>query len=275
MTKRLMLSLMTLAACATPAPVVEADIAPPTLPTQELTVTSQSLTDCAVKLVGTIEAPVAATLKKATWEFVVDGAVVKSGEQPIGLALTAGQPGTFSLEQSLTYVKDGDELKAMDARGGALLLAMRGTLVVELPGAKTVEVPFAKSKEVRTPRLPHVKFQEYEAGRFSESEVQAVFHVGVVNPNGFEISLSQLPYAVTVAGKKVKEDVIGAGERVSAGSTGVFDITVTVNEETHGKDVKKLIKSLSLPFALTGTLKTAMYEEALDAKGEIKLNASK
>ena len=272
--KQLLILVALCLSCASQQALVVEEVGAPTVPTQEFQVVSQSLTDCGVKLTGSLEAPAALTMEKATFELVVDGTVLKSGEQPLGIAVAAGQSGTFTLEQTFTYVKDTEELKAMDARGGSLLVAIRGNIVTTIAG-KSVLVPFAKSKEVRTPRLPHVKYQEYEAGRFSESEVQAVFHVGVVNPNGFELSLTNLGYQVTIAGKKVKEDVIGAGERVAPGSTAVFDITATVNEESHGKDVKKLIKGLVLPFVLTGTLKTPLYEEALDAKGDIKLNLSK
>lgn len=267
------------------APTVRPDVEPPTLPAQDMTVESQSLTDCTVKLKGTVQAAGESLLvEKAVTEFVVDGQVVKKSEQALGLAVEAGKSADFTLDQNFTYVKDAEELKAMDARGGSLLLALRGELVVqvtlpavnELPAeTKTVTLPFARSKEVRTPRLPHVKVVDFEAGRFSESEVQAVFHVGVVNPNPFPVIINGLTYALVLGGKQVTEGKHGAGDKIAASSTGVFDVTGTMNEETNGKDVKTLIKGLKVPYALTGQLTTALYSEPLEAKGDIKLNASK
>jgi LEA14-like dessication related protein len=277
-------AVFAVAACKS-APEVRPESAPPTLPQEEFVVVTQSLTEVNVKYTGTVAAAdEAVTVEKAKWEFVVDGAVRRSGEKPLGVAVAAGQQASFALEESLTYVKDAEELTAMDARGGSLLLAMRGTLVVTVPvpavgdqpaSTRTLELPFARSREVRTPRLPHLKLVEFEAGRFSEVEVQATFHLGVVNPNPFQISLQGLDYAVSMAGKEVTKGTMGAGERVLPASTGVFDVTATMNEETHGKDAAKIVKSLTVPYVLTGTLRAQLYDEALESKGDIKLKPAK
>lgn len=277
-------SLLLLAACKT-APDVVAEVTPPSVPQEDFVVVTQSLTQVDIKYTGTVAAgtdPV--TVEKAAWEFVVDGTVKRSGESKLGLSAPAGQTVDFALADSLTYVKDEEELKAMDARGGSLLLAMRGTLFVTVPVAangdqpaskRTVELPFAKAREVRTPRLPHLKMMDFEAGRFSENEVQAVFHLGVVNPNPFQISITGLDYAAQLSGKEVTKGTVGAGERVSPASTGVFDVTATLNEETHGKDAGKIVKGLIIPYLLKSALHAALYSEDLESRGEIKLKASK
>lgn len=270
-----------LAACKT-APELGPEKAPPELVDQNFEITSQSLTECDVKLTGTVaSAEQNVTIEKAHYEFVVDGEVRRSGDKALGIAVPAGGQASFTLTEALRYVKDEEDLKAMDARGGSLLTALRGTLTVtaDVPaegGApaskKTYELEFARSKDVRTPRLPHVTLREFEAGRFADDEVQAVFHIGVENPNPFYLSISGVAYVVTVAGKEMKKGTIGAGEKISPSSSGVFDITVTVNQDSHGKDVVKLIKGLKLPFTVSGALNAPMYVEPLTAEGEIKLN---
>ncbi|MFO0598512.1 MAG: LEA type 2 family protein [Myxococcaceae bacterium] len=282
--KKLMLgAVLCLAACKTTTEV--ADVMPPSVPVEDFAVVTQNLTQVDVKYTGSIEAGTdAITVETAKWEFVVDGAVKRSGEAKLNLQAPAGQKVDFTLSESLTYVKDEEELKAMDARGGSLLLAMRGTLVVKVAqaaqgdqpaGTKTVELPFAKSREVRTPRLPHLKLVDFEAGRFSEVEVQATFHLGVVNPNPFMISMSGIEYSVSLSGKEVGKAFIGQGEKVLPASTGVFDVTATLNEETHGKEAAKIVKSLVVPYVLDATLKTALYSETNQSKGDIKLKAQK
>ncbi len=276
-------ALWVLSCKSAPPPV--ADVPIPTVPNEELVVVTQNLTDVSVKYTGTVEAGAQdVRLTKAVYEFVVDGQVLNSDESALDVKIAQGQSQPFSIEHGFTYVKDTDALKAMDARGGSILLSLRGkvlaTLTIPAQGeapavTKTVELPFARAKEVRTPRLPHLKLVDFEAGRFSESEVQVLFHLGVVNPNPFPITVTGLPYQIELAGKKIADATIGAGEKVTNASTGVFDVSVTMNEETHGKDVKKLIKGLIVPYAVTGTLKTAMYDEPLEAKGEIKLTPPK
>jgi LEA14-like dessication related protein len=280
MKRTLLVVVLAFGACKTGPQVVD-EVPPPTVAQEDFTVVNQSLTQCDVKYGGTIAAGGAAiSVKKAHWEFVVDGVVMRSGDVGLNLSAAAGATADFSLQESLTYVKDEDDLKAMDTRGGSLLLALRGTLVVvvEATGAvpsSTLELPFAKSREVRTPRLPHLKLIEFEAGRFSDVEVQATFHLGVVNPNPFQISLAGIDYGVKLGAKEVSKGTIGAGERVSAASTGVFDVTATLNEETHGNGAAKIVKSLVVPYELKASLRAALYTETIDGQGSIKLKPNK
>jgi LEA14-like dessication related protein len=257
-----------LTACATAE--VKPDLPAPTLENQDLQVVSQSLTEFHLKLMGKLKCADACTATRAKFELVVDGKVVHSGEKDLSQAA-----GDFTLDQTAKYVASADELRAMDARGGSLLAAIRGTLQVTQAG-KSFAVDFARSREVRVPRLPHVKFQELEAGRFSEEEAAITFHIGVNNPNPFELRVDEIKYEVTVAGKKVGDGTIGRGERVSPASTGVFDIEVKIDASTHGDaEIKKLIKSKVLPYEITGSMAAELHSETFDFKGDVKLNQSK
>ena len=162
----------------------------------------------------------------------------------------------------------------MDTRGGSLLCALRGTLFIKGP-LKTTQVPFARSRDVRVPRLPHVKFQELEAGRYSDDETGVTFHIGVVNPNPFDVKLTSLNYKVAIAGKPVADSEIGKGDKVSPSSTGVFDIEAKANVETHGPEITKLIKARVLPYVITGELVTELYSENFEFKGNLNLPAAK
>lgn len=260
-----------LVACAAGAPKPTGPA--PEVPSQELQVT-QSLTDFNLKFVGKVTGPDGAKVETASWELVVDGKVMSSGTAPVGATISGGAPADFSFSVSSKYVGSAEELKAMDARGGSLLVALRGKLSLR-SGDAALEAPFARSREVRVPRLPHMTMKELEGARFSENEAGITFHLGVNNPNPFEIYLSQIAYEVQVAGKTVEKDVIARGERVSPASTGVFDVEVRVEEATHGKDVVKLIKSQVLPYVLSGTLQADLFTEPFDFKGDLKLNVSK
>jgi LEA14-like dessication related protein len=261
-----------LAGCATVE--VKSALPPPTLPAQELTVVSQSLTEFRLKFTGKVEASEAVTVEKAIFELVVDEKVVKSGEVPLTVAVQPGTPSEFSFEQSSPYVASADELKALDARGGSLLCALRGKLVVK-GSTKPIEIPFARSRDVRVPRLPHAKFQEFEAGRYSEDEAGVTFHIGVVNPNPFEVKMTSIKYKILIADKPVAEGEIGKGDKVSPSSTGVFDIEAKVNADTHGPDVKKLIKARTLPYVITGELDAELFSETFEFKGNLNLPPAK
>lgn len=253
---------------------VKAEVPVPTVPTQDLLVTSQGLTEFKLKFAGKLSASEAVTIEKATFELVVDEKVVKKGEAVLNLQAGANTPTDFSIEEASQYVTSADELKAMDTRGGSLLTALRGTLTVKGAG-RTDQVPFARSREVRVPRLPHAKFQELEAGRYSEDETGVTFHIGVVNPNPFEIRITGIKYTVLIADKQVADGEIGKGERVSPSSTGVFDIEAKATAETHGPDIKKLIKARTLPYVIKGELSAELFSESFEFKGTITLPAAK
>ena len=272
MNKALLLAVVASAGCASVE--VKPAGAPPTLPVQELAVVSQGLTEFHLKFTGKLEAGDPVTIEKANYELVVDEKVVKSGVVPLNVNVPAGTPTDFTLDQTIPYVTSAEELKAMDTRGGSLLCALRGKLFVK-GAAKTTEVPFARSREVRVPRLPHVKFQELEAGRYSDDETGVTFHIGVVNPNPFEVKISSLKYKILIADKPVAESEVGKGDRVSPSSTGVFDLEAKANVETHGPEIVKLIKARTLPYVITGELNAELFSETFEFKGNLNLPAAK
>ena len=270
----LCLAVLALTGCKT-APEVKPASAPPELSSQELTIAEQGLTEFSVRLDGQVKSADAAKIEKANYELVVDGKVVHSGEAVVAAEVPAGGAGAFKIEQTSKYVASAEDLKAMDARGGSLLVAIRGKAVVFRQGQPQTVLEFAKSREVRVPRLPKVKLHELDAARYDAEEASATFFLGVDNPNPFPVKLTGLDYKIVVAGKPMGEGVRGSGEKVAASSTGVFEVQVHVNKETYGPEVAKLIKTLTLPYLVTGSVKGDLLDEPYELKGDIKLNVSK
>lgn len=265
-------AVLVLAGCKT-APEVQ-PIAEPELTSQELQIAEQDLTDYRVRFVGQLAAPGGATVEKATYEMVVEEKVVKSGEVPLGLSIEPGQTGEVRLEETGRYVGSAEELKEMSSRGGALLTALRGKLHLRV-GGRPLELPFARARDIRVPRLPHVKLHDLDAARFSAEEANAMFYVGVVNPNPFTIRINGVSYTLTIGGKQVSQGTIGKGEKIGPAATGVFETQVVVNQESYGPEVVGLIKSLKLPYLMAGALTGELVDEPYELKGEIKLNVSK
>jgi LEA14-like dessication related protein len=265
------LAVLIIAACKTAPDTKPAGA--PELTSQEVEI-KQELTEFSIKFVGKLKSPDAATIEKANWELVVDGKVVKTGEAPLSVQAPAGVEAPFEIATTSKYVESAAELKAMDTRGGYLLGALRGKLTLRRNG-KTEQLEFAKSHEVRTPRLPQVKMHSIDGARYSPDEANILFSVGVVNPNPFPIRISGVDYKLTIAGKPMSDGTLGKGDKVEPSSTGVFEVQIAVNQETYGKEVGKLIKSLTLPYQMTGELKGDLLAEAYDLKGDIKLNVSK
>ncbi len=273
--RRLMLAVCgaLLCACsgAKPKPVVLL----PTLQSQELEVVSQSLTDFAVRLVAKFEPTDPVSVTRVKYELVVDGAVVKSGEEPMDMKIPADATAELHVDGTHIVAHSAAELKALDAKGGNVLVALRGVFITKSGFENaTGELPFARSREIRLPRLPKVKLKEVVGYKNAEDDAQFTVYLSVENPNPFQLNLSRLTYLVTVAGTKVGEGVFGAGDKINASATGVFEERFNVTRETHGKDVSKLIKTLRLPYSISGELTAPMMSAPYEFKGVITLNPS-
>lgn len=265
------------AACAAPEKAPEAP--PPQIASEELDVV-QDLTRFHLRLHGTVTSPRPAKISRAKWEMVVDGDVIKSGEEQLDVAVPAADPeteqteaGKFEIKGSSQYVDSPEELKAMSARREPLLAALRGTLFISRDG-QTYELPFAKSRDVRTPRLPAVVLHDIE-GFYSDKEVAVQIRVGVSNPNNFPLAVSSLTYASTAAGKGMAEGTLTRADTIDPSSTGLFDITYKVNEQSHGKEAAAMFKAQQIPWGVTGQLRGDLFEIPYSFDGTLRINISR
>jgi LEA14-like dessication related protein len=264
------LALVVLTACKSGPPPA----APPAITAQELLVVEQGLTEFRLRLEGDVHSAGPARLERATYEFVVEGNVVGKGEQVMSTDVAPGQTARFSIEESSQYVKSAEELQAYNQRGGSLLVALRGTLYVRQGNTK-IPLEFARSRQIRVPRLPSVKVHSMDGARYSSEEVNVQLALGVVNPNPFALQLDGLTYSLMLGGKPVGEGKLGAGEKVSASSTGVFEVAAALNTQSHGTEAQKLIKTRSIPYEIRGELKGKLYDVPYSLPGTLKLNVSR
>lgn len=249
-------------------------VGPPSLSAQETSITSQDLTDVAVRFTGQLSSPGPAVLEKADYELVSEGRVVKSGSAPLDVALQPGVPASFSFQERAAYVRGPEDLRALSERGGNLLLALRGTLTVR-SGDVVQTVPFAASRGVRVPRLPEVVVQSLDAGRYSDEEVNLILRVGVRNPNPFPVRLEQVSWALTVGGRPLGEGTLARAVTVGASAQGVYPVEAAVTRATWGPDVKALLSKGTLPWALQGELAGPLLRVPYQLTGDVKLQVAR
>ncbi|XXF79352.1 LEA type 2 family protein [Myxococcaceae bacterium GXIMD 01537] len=247
---------------------------PPFLTVQETSLTSQDLTDVAVRFSGQLQAPAPAVLERADYELVSEGRVLKTGTAALGVALQAGAPADFSFEERATYVSGPEDLQALSARGGNLLVALRGTLTVRT-GERLATVPFAASREVRVPRLPEVVLHSLDAGRYSDEEVNLILRVGVRNPNPFPVRLGALSWALSVGGRAFGEGTLASAATLGASALGEYPLEVSVTRDTWGPGVKALLARGSLPWRLSGELAGPLMRVPYHLDGDVKLQTSR
>jgi hypothetical protein len=190
------------------------------------------------------------------------------------VAVPAGGSAPFAVDARGPYPTAGADAGDGAPVEGTVLAALRGKLFLNVGGQK-VELEFAKAREIRLPQLPNVVVKEVDFARYSSSEAGGTFYLGVKNPNPFPVHISELTYAVTINDRAVGDGELGKGEEVAPASTGVFELQLSVNPETYGQDVEKLIKGQALPYALKGELVARKFKTPYALRGDIKLNVSK
>jgi LEA14-like dessication related protein len=237
-------------------------------------VPAQGLTEATVHYTGQVVSPVPGVLEKADYELVSDGQVVKTGSTALNVPLTPNQPTSFSFEQRAPYVRGAEDLKAMSARGGTILLALRGILTVR-SGQNVETLPFAASRSVRVPRMPEVVLESLDGARYSATEVNLTLRLGVKNPNPFPLRMDQLTYALQVGGKPLSEGTLSKADTVEASSTGVYPLEASVSPTTWGPEVKALIAKGVLPYTVKGELTGPLLKVPYSLDGTVKLNVSK
>jgi LEA14-like dessication related protein len=248
---------------------------PPTLALQEATVPSQGLTDATVRYSGQVVSPSPGVLEKADYELVSDGQVVKTGTATLNVPLSPNQPTSFSFEERAAYVRGPEDLKALSERGGTLLLALRGTLTVR-SGQQVETLPFAASRAARVPRLPEVIMESLDGARYSATEVNLIFRLGVKNPNPFPLRVDQLTYALEVGGKELDKGTLAKADTVDASATGVYPLEASVSPATWGSEVKGLVSKGVIPYAVKGELTGGpLLRVPYTLEGRVLLNVGK
>ncbi|WP_224370213.1 LEA type 2 family protein [Hyalangium versicolor] len=247
---------------------------PPVLTLQETTVPHQALTDATVRYAGQVESPVPGVIEKADYELVSDGQVVKTGTASLNVPVAANQPTSFSFEERAPYVRGPEDLKTLSERGGSMLLALRGTLTVR-SGQNVETLPFAASRSVRVPRLPEVVMDSMDAARYSATEVNLTFRVGVKNPNPFPLRVDQLNYELVVNGKSLGTGQLAKADTVDASAAGVYPLEASVSPATWGPEVKQLIAKNVLTYTLKGELAGPLLKVPYSLEGTVRLNVSK
>lgn len=235
---------------------------------------TQGLTDATVHYAGQVVSPVPGVIEKADYELVSEGQVVKTGTASLNVPLTPDQPTAFSFEERAAYVRGPEDLKALSEKGGTMLLALRGTLTVR-SGQDVETLPFAASRSVRTPRLPEVVMQSLDAARYSATEVNVTFRVGVKNPNPFPLRVDQLNYTLLVAGKSLGDGMLAKADTVEASATSVYPLEASVSPATWGTEVHRLIAKGVITYTLKGELTGPLLKVPYTLEGNVKLNVSK
>ena len=125
------------------------------------------------------------------------------------------------------------------------------------------------TREVRLPLLPMIKL-EAQVGRVDGGrEGEVFFHMGIYNPNGFELEIDKVAYVITIADKQMLERP-GEPDAIPAGAERPYDESVKLNTETYGPEVSTMLRQPAVPYTLEGVVVVKGIEVPIKFGGDME-----
>ena len=252
--------------CAGAPPV--APVAPEALQAERLAITDQTLSgftaEARFELTNTGETPMQIT--GATYDLTMDGKPLTAGQMDLDQTASPGAIVSLRVPVSAEVVHNGDELKAMVARGDSPIpLLMKGTIKTSQGGTQS-EIPFSRTGELRAPRLPVPRMNDTALGR-SDQDVTVSFYFGLENQNPFEIKVKNITYKAVVDGKEIGSGTASIGDRLPASQTAEYPIQENVLNLDRSKT--------EIPYRFSGSVDLGLVQVPIDLTGTMKFEASK
>ena len=137
-------------------------------------------------------------------------------------------------------------------------------------GGETVSIGAPTS--VPAPVLPVVLVRHVEATREGKLiGADLGFRFEVRNDNFFPLKVSSLVVSLDVEGVEMaKDQVLTNGERIGANQSVVLELPLTMDSETHAKNLKQLLRRGNLSYTVKGTVRFYGVEQPVDIAAEIQ-----
>jgi LEA14-like dessication related protein len=126
-------------------------------------------------------------------------------------------------------------------------------------------------REIATPLLPKPILEEAQIASVDEGvKGTAFFKLGIDNPNVFQVKVDGFTWGVTVGGKVMREPGEASWENVPASSVASFEDSVQLDEETFGKEVRKLLSEPSVSYVIEGRMEVRGIAREFRFEGEME-----
>ncbi len=198
--------------------------------------------------------PVSLPLAKLDYTLASSGAQFLSGEAPLEGVVPARGTRTVALPVRLSYV---ELLKAVSGlRPGAVVPydAALG-LSVDAPVAGLLRLPLRRTGELPVPAVPDVEVTSLRWTDLSLSRAAGEVNLRVVNRNQFPIELSNLAYALSLAGTQVADATIDQSVPFqAAGDAQTVQIPISFSPQRLGVAVLGALRGEAAAYRLTGAM---------------------
>jgi LEA14-like dessication related protein len=190
---------LSLSGCASFREAVEP--VPPEVRVQSLRLTALDFTGVAleVDLQVVNPNPIGVTLAGYTYELLVEGNLLVSGEQLGGLEIPAKGESTVTIPMAFTFQELRESVAAV-ATQREVAYSVRSDVTVDIPILGYRTIPVQREGKVPIPRFPRPDVRGISVRSVGFSGAEMVATLDIENPNVFSIVLDEIQYRLVVNG---------------------------------------------------------------------------
>ncbi|MCP4111666.1 MAG: LEA type 2 family protein [Desulfobacteraceae bacterium] len=198
--------------------------------------------------------PVGATIKRITYDFLINDEPFIYDTLEQGITIKSGGSGIVELPVTFNY---------FDLFDSVAELIKADTVAYDLSGSIRIglfDIPYHTEGNYRVPKLPKVSLKKVDISDLSFTKASVVFHIDLKNSNPFTVKLDGLNYGLKLGGKQF---VKGKTETVSTiGRNGVSTLKIPMNISFMklGSSVYNLMTKSSSGYELSGSMKFDLPE---------------
>lgn len=129
-------------------------------------------------------------------------------------------------------------------------------LRADAPGIGPLTLPLRHSGQAPIPAVPQVTLASVEWSKLSWTEAAATLRVGVINTNQFPLELSQLSYALSLAGTPVANASVSKAVSFKAdGDEQVIELPLSISPASAGMALFSALRGDGSSYNLAGGMK--------------------
>ena len=132
-------------------------------------------------------------------------------------------------------------------------------------------VPVQGAIKAPLPVLPEIKVRHVEATREGDlSKADLTFEIEVKNDNPFAVKVKKVVGTIVLEEvPMVTDHLISGFEKVGAGSSHVINVPMEMDDETHKKRLKSLLRGGILAYQMTGVARIHHVDVPINLTGEV------
>ena len=192
---------------------------------------------------------------------------VVKGTSDAGVSLESDQKAELAFEASIPLPEDPEQYRSVLKKGN-IDLNVKG--VVRFEDGSTAS--FERKGAVATPTLPKFVVHDAQAARYGKAGVDVTIFLRLINENVFPVLIESVEYTVSINDKKMGTEQGAVGERLVQGAAQEFEFNAVLDESSY-ENIKELLASGELTYAVQATVNVGQLEMPYDYNGSIKLAA--